>query len=463
MQIANCKMGVPHQFSTCIFHLQFESLINSASWRRGGSNIFRKTAAMKPVLTTLILLTFATLTRADEPFDPEPVVRLFELVAENTDDPQAARECLAVLAEKVQTRELAGERAKALRMRLKPVLSKILADRNHSLFVDAALLAASWNDQKALAAVRGVFASNEEDEARRAKALAALIAAGDESITKTVAAVLVDAEKNSAAFRASVLAALSRSDREQVAEIVLAAYPKLETDLKPKAIELLTQRPGWAKALLGAIGRGELPSTALNVNQVARLQRSRDEKIVKLVQSKWGTVRTERNPQREQVIASLRAQLRRMPGDPFRGEQVFKTLCAQCHKIYTEGHDVGPDLTNNGRSSFDQLLSNVFDPSLVIGGAYQLYTVTDSDGRSVSGLLVEDNDQRIVVKLQGGKTETIPRDQVEEVIKSQLSMMPEDMEKQFKPQEIADLFAFLTLDKHPSDPTAKRLPDVREP
>ena len=40
-------------------------------------------------------------------------------------------------------------------------------------------------------------------------------------------------------------------------------------------------------------------------------------------------------------------------------------------------------------------------------------------------------------------------------------MMPEDIEKQFKPQEIADLFAFLTLDKHPSDPTAKQLPGVR--
>ena len=28
--------------------------------------------------------------------------------------------------------------------------------------------------------------------------------------------------------------------------------------------------------------------------------------------------------------------------------------------------------------------------------------------------------------------------------------------------EIADLFAFLTLDKHPSDRTAKRLPGVRQ-
>jgi len=40
---------------------------------------------------------------------------------------------------------------------------------------------------------------------------------------------------------------------------------------------------------------------------------------------------------------------------------------------------------------------------------------------------------------------------------SALSLMPEDLEKQLKPRELADLFALLTLDKPPSDPTARKL------
>jgi putative heme-binding domain-containing protein len=403
------------------------------------------------------------MVRADEPFDPAPVVALFELVAENTADPQAARECLNVLAEKVQTRELAGESLISLRNRMQPALARILADKKHPLFLDAALLSAAWRDDKALVSVREILTSRKHDDAQRHKALAALIASGDRSLDQTVTEALADVKQNSADFRAGVLSALGRSDNPQIAEIVLKAYPKLEPTLQPKAIELLTQRPIWAKKLLAAIGRNELPTTVLNATQVARLQNSRDEELVKLVKRQWGTVRTERNPDRERVISELRNLIRRTPGDPFRGEQVFKTLCAQCHKIYGEGHDVGPDLTANGRSSFDQLLSNVFDPNLVIGSVYQVYTVIDGDGRSISGLLVEDSEQRIVLKLQGGKTETIPRDNVEETIVSQLSMMPEDIEKQFKPQQIADLFAFLTLDKHPSDPTAKQLPGVRGP
>ena len=105
----------------------------------------------------------------------------------------------------------------------------------------------------------------------------------------------------------------------------------------------------------------------------------------------------------------MRNVLRNNPGDPHAGAAVFKNLCAQCHKIYGEGQEVGPDITLNGRASFEQLLSNVLDPSLVIGEAYQATTVATTDGRVLTGLRVEDTPQRVVLKIQGGKVETIPR------------------------------------------------------
>jgi len=93
--------------------------------------------------------------------------------------------------------------------------------------------------------------------------------------------------------------------------------------------------------------------------------------------------------------------------------------------MYGEGKEVGPDITSNGRASFDQLLSNVFDPSLVIGKDYRPLTVATADGRVVSGLVVEDSDQRVVLKVQGGKLETIARKDVESSKQSQVSLMPE--------------------------------------
>ncbi len=396
-------------------------------------------------------------------FDPEPLVALFELVVDNSsNDPDSARQCLSVLAEKTQSGELSGEQLAALRPRLQPLLNKLLAAESHPLYLDAALLAANWKDPSGIKAARSVFSSPKPADEKRLQALAALIAAGDEGVPQSVQAVLVEQGSGQASFRAAVLAALGRIDSPAVAEVVLGAYSRLEPGLQPVAIELLTQRPAWAKSLLGAIGRNRLPASVLNANQVGKLLASRDAELAALVQKHWGAIRSERNPKRELAIAQWRAFLRRTPGNAERGQVVFKNLCGQCHKIYGEGQEVGPDLTGSGRSTFDQLLSNVFDPSLVIGSVYQARTVI-ANGRVITGLLVEDNEQRVIVKTQGGKLETIARDDIDEILVSKLSMMPEELEKQLQPHELADLFAFLTLDKPPSDPTAKRLPGVDGP
>ncbi len=246
--------------------------------------------------------------------------------------------------------------------------------------------------------------------------------------------------------------------------MLIAHYSKLLANEQPKAIEVLTQRAAWAKALLAQIAAGKIPPNVLNTNQIARLLNTKDDELPALVKQQWGAVRTERNPDRERVIAEMRNLIRRSkPGDALAGEKVFARVCAQCHKLHGNGQDVGPDITRNGRNSFEMLLSNVFDPSLVIGAAYQPRLIETVDGRTLMGLATEDNEQRVVLKIQGGKLETIPRSQIETIAESKLSMMPEELEKQLKPDEICDLFAYLTLDKHPSDKTAVRLPGVYQP
>jgi len=256
----------------------------------------------------------------------------------------------------------------------------------------------------------------------------------------------------------AVIAALGRLEEPQVAEVVLTAYPTLTVPVQPKAVELLTQRAAWGKRLVETIGSGKLAPNVLNANQAQKLVSLGDAELAAAVAKHWGTVRTSRDPQREAFVGEMRRLVRNTPGDARRGIEVFGRVCGQCHKIHGQGQDVGPDITLNGRASFEQLLSNVFDPSLVIGVSYQARMVQTTDGRVITGLLVEDSPQRVVIKVQGGKLETIARDEVEATKISELSLMPEGLEKQLQPQEIADLFAFITLDKHPDDATAKQIP-----
>jgi putative heme-binding domain-containing protein len=300
--------------------------------------------------------------------------------------------------------------------------------------------------------VRKRLTAAAETEEVRLRALSALIAAGDAGVLDTVGTVLADAKTNAAAFRAQVL------DSPRVGHIVLTHYEKMESDLQPRAIEVLTQRPGWSKQLLRAIAEKKVPRHALNVNQVRRLLASKDAELVKQVTAHWGRLRDGRNPERELVVGEMRTLRGKERGDPMAGKAVFKNVCGQCHKLHGEGVEVGPDLTGNGRASFEQLLSNTFDPSLVIGPAYQATTVTTTTGRLLTGLLVEDSPQRVVLKTQGDKLETIPRPEIEEISLSNVSLMPEGLEKQLKPQEIVDLFAYLVLDRPPDDPAAKKIP-----
>ncbi len=401
------------------------------------------------------------LGRADP--DLTPLADLFLILAEQKQT-EAARRCLAMLAEQVQTGELAGERLDDLRERMKGDLLAILTGSAEGpYYVQAALLAASWNDSKGLEVVRLFLTAPDLEENQKLRAMESLVAANDsESILKAARHILKDSEAGSEEFRSRTLATLGRLDDPAVAAVVLEAYPELEPAQRPRAIELLTQRDSWSKALLEAIEQETLSASDLNVNQIRKLQQSKDEDLARMVNQTWGVVREGRDPAREQVIERMREHLRETTGNPVAGLEVFNRVCAQCHKIYGQGEEIGPDITGNGRGSYEQLLSNVFDPSLVIGSAYQATTVATADGRILTGLLAEDSPRRVVLKVEGGKQEIIPREDVEEMKVAEVSLMPENLEEQLNPQEIADLFSFLVLDAPPEDPKAQPIPGAEE-
>lgn len=260
-----------------------------------------------------------------------------------------------------------------------------------------------------------------------------------------------------------MLASLGRLESPDVATFVLAKLDAFEPELRPRALELLSQRPEWSAPLLAAIADKRLSKDVLNLNQLRRMASFSDPQLKEQFTAIYGTLREGRDPDRELLVRKMKNYLEAVPGDPHKGAAAFKKVCAQCHKIYGEGADVGPDITHNGRNNWDQLVSNVFDPSLVIGAGYQARQLLTSDGRVLTGLPVEESDQRVVLKVQGGKIETIARDDIDDYKVSEISMMPEELEKQLTKQEIADLMSFLALDKPPSDPAAKYLPGAPVP
>jgi putative membrane-bound dehydrogenase-like protein len=373
-------------------------------------------------------------------------------------DYKEAKASLQTISLRIQSRELQGERLAAIKKILTPKLSECMQNDRHPLHFDALVIAATWQDPLALEPLYNFARNAGKDEAQREQAVNVLAAANDTRLLTLLRYATRSASSDTKRLRGAILTALARLDSPEVAPTVLEVYDNLADDVKPRAIEALTQRAGTGKALLAAVAEKKIPATMINVNQAQKLSSLGDKELTELLTKHWGTVRTGRDPARQKIMDEMRALLEKTPGDPTRGQLVYNKVCGQCHKLHGQGQEVGPDITANGRSNYDQLLSNVFDPSLVIGASYQARTILTADGRVITGLLAEDTPQRVVLKVQGGKLETVARGDIEEMKVSELSLMPEQLEKQLKPEELADLFSLLTLDKPPGDASAKRIP-----
>jgi putative heme-binding domain-containing protein len=394
---------------------------------------------------------------SNQKIDNHSVAAFIQFVADR--DTERAKQCLSEVSSRLSN--LPEPALLPLKAEFKQLLQGLLARGSATpLFPGAQLLAARLGlAQIDPASVRARFTAADQPEATRLQALDALIAFRDPAFLSLLPEVF---SSNSARFNERVFAALGRVEDPKLAEVLVGEYPKLRPELQPLAIDLLMQREPWARKLLDAVLAGKLPKSALNANHLRKILDSNDRDALWAVEKAFGTIREERNPEREKVVAEMGAYLREHIGDPYRGQVVFRNLCAQCHTIYGAGAKVGPDLTASGRASFEQLLSNVFDPSLVIGPGYQVTTVVTRDERNLTGLIVEDNEQRVVVRMPGEGEETVPRHNVKYTRVGKLSMMPEGIEALLDKKDLADLFAFLALDKPPGDPAAKLISGAPE-
>jgi putative heme-binding domain-containing protein len=131
-----------------------------------------------------------------------------------------------------------------------------------------------------------------------------------------------------------------------------------------------------------------------------------------------------------------------------RGRVLFgQATCFSCHRFDNEGGNQGPDLTGAaGRFNLRDLLESIVEPSKEISDQYAAVVITTTDGKVVTGRIVNHNQDEMMVMTNmydpNGLTK-VSASKVESVEKSKVSMMPNNLLDTFKPDEIADLVAYL--------------------
>ena len=224
--------------------------------------------------------------------------------------------------------------------------------------------------------------------------------------------------------------------------------PLLSESERDDAIATLSARPAWALALLDAVAKKTIPRRDLSLTIARQLLALGDPEVSKRLEAVWGTRPADLE---RQGLADREVQgapgLRPDPaGRPARGRLVFNRTCLQCHRLFDAGGDVGPDLTGSDRANPDYILENVLDPSAAVAREYTLTNVATTDGRLVSGIIREQNDHSLTIQTANERI-VLPREDIEELKPSNVSMMPEGQLERLTPQEIRDLFAYLAASK----------------
>ncbi len=129
-----------------------------------------------------------------------------------------------------------------------------------------------------------------------------------------------------------------------------------------------------------------------------------------------------------------------------RGGLIFdKAQCVKCHRFGGRGESIGPDLsTVSQRFQKKEILQSILYPSLVVSDQYSSKTVVTVNGRVYTGIVGNNGQNTLVVLQANGEKVAIPKDQVDEIVPSPKSAMPDGLLNGLTLEEIADLFAYLT-------------------
>ena len=144
------------------------------------------------------------------------------------------------------------------------------------------------------------------------------------------------------------------------------------------------------------------------------------------------------------AVPTVRDMEQNFRADAAAGRKVFDTLCSACHSLGGT-RMIGPDLsTIGGKLDRQALLDAIVMPSAAIGFGYETWTMETSTNGTVSGMLVEDTAERVVLKVDATQEVRLTPSAIKSRKQIPISIMPEGLLDAMTPQQIVDLVGFLT-------------------
>jgi putative heme-binding domain-containing protein len=382
------------------------------------------------VAAALLALPAAPAARAAEDAD-EGLAAITELLA-SSEDPQFQLDVLKGMSD-----GLKGRREVKMPAGWEAVAQKLAKSPNAQVRELAQSLSVTFGSATALNALRATLMDRNAGSAARSNALASLLGARDANLPPALQQLLKDPVMRGGAVRG-----LAAYEDPKTPAAILDVYSSLTPVEKKDALMTLASRRTYVKPLLGAVGEKKIPSQDLTADILRQLRNFKDPEIDAQVAKTWGVARETEADKLKEIARFKRLIDVKGYGDARRGRAVFARTCLQCHTFFGEGGKVGPDITGSNRGDLDYILQNAVDPNAVIPNDYRTSNIETKDERSITGVVTRQDDNAITV-VTANETLVIPRNELQSVHQTELSMMPEGLLQAISEDEVRDLLAYL--------------------
>jgi putative heme-binding domain-containing protein len=286
---------------------------------------------------------------------------------------------------------------------------------------------------------------------QRTGALAALVAIDPVGNDALVGVVLRDAGAP-LEYREHAAGLLATIDRPGPVKLLVETLPLAPERLQTAIAAGLARRREGAQALLEAIAAGKGSARLLQDQRVAVALKFTDppwleERLKSLLAGL---------PPADQKLNALlerrRAGFRAAAPAPEAGSPVFEKHCANCHQLGGKGAKVGPQLDGIGSRGLDRLVEDVLDPNRNVDQAFRVTNLALTSGQVVSGLLLREEGEVLVLADAQGKEVRVPKSSVEQRQTSPMSPMPANLADQIPEADFYRLLAYLLSKREPANP-----------
>jgi putative membrane-bound dehydrogenase-like protein len=386
--------------------------------------------------------------------DPAGAVALANLLGQPGADPARRRQVLATLA-----RKLEGDwKAAAGQAPVEAAIRAALADPG--LRNEAIATAAATGDARYAAPVRAILDAADAPMEGRVAAVEALARIRPNDVAATFDGLIRHAVEAHASDPLAEAAVRSLPRLGSGADRLVAIATDAETPLglRREAVRSLVGLGGGPQRLLALAKEGRLPA---DLKTDASILLNSTPTIDQKLRAEAARVLPLPSVAGGKPLPPF-FELVRREGDAVRGRAVFfgahlengpsagVQSCGACHRVQGRGQWVGPDLSTIGtKYGKDELLRSILSPGAAIGYNYRSLVVATTSGQVLTGLPVESDATRIVLKTADGRRVTVPTAEIEQQAYSDVSLMPEGLAQSMGENDLVNLVAYLATLRQP--------------